>query len=35
LLAWIGLLAAELAVGLIQAFIFCSLLSLYTNDHSQ
>nr|QDO71885.1 ATP synthase F0 subunit 6 [Bathymodiolus thermophilus] len=35
LLAWMGLLAAELAVGLIQAFIFCSLLSLYTNDHSQ
>nr|YP_010230649.1 ATP synthase F0 subunit 6 [Bathymodiolus aduloides]QSV10326.1 ATP synthase F0 subunit 6 [Bathymodiolus aduloides] len=32
--AWMGLLAAELAVGLIQAFIFCSLLSLYTSDHS-
>nr|YP_010230662.1 ATP synthase F0 subunit 6 [Bathymodiolus azoricus]QSV10339.1 ATP synthase F0 subunit 6 [Bathymodiolus azoricus] len=35
LFAWMGLLAAELAVGLIQAFIFCSLLSLYTNDHAQ
>nr|YP_010570468.1 ATP synthase F0 subunit 6 [Gigantidas vrijenhoeki]UZG65981.1 ATP synthase F0 subunit 6 [Gigantidas vrijenhoeki] len=34
LLAWMGLMAAELAVGLIQAFIFCSLLSLYTNDHA-
>ncbi len=34
LFAWMGLLAAELAVGLIQAFIFCSLLSLYTNDHA-
>lgn len=32
--AWMGLLAAEVAVGLIQAFIFCSLVSLYTNDHS-
>lgn len=34
LFAWMGLLAAELAVGLIQAFIFCSLVSLYTNDHA-
>nr|BAV25038.1 ATP synthase Fo subunit 6 [Bathymodiolus japonicus] len=34
LFAWMGLMAAELAVGLIQAFIFCSLLSLYTNDHA-